>query len=751
MVTKRYLILSFLIGFVSIIAQALILRAFQVVFYGNELSYAVLLSAWLFWVGAGSLLASAVFSVRPFSRDILTVSFYAVALGIPGLVFGVRYIKPILETAPGQMIGLAPMAVSGMILTAPVGFFIGVIFALLCRQVQDKGGQAGEGAGTVYFFESCGSAAGGMVFSFFLLRFFNTTMIAWIIAAVIFASLFVFYRSNKTAAFFSAVFFLLMAAFIGIDALFGLNVLSYQKQWPFGRLAAVTDSPYANIAVVEREGQISFYQNGMLSFTSPDLLSAEGNVHVAMLAHPYPRRVLLIGGGLGGELNEILKYADAQVDFVEIDAALIEMARAYLPPKEAGVLDHPRVTVHAADARFFVRTTNNNYDVIIVNAGDPYTSGMNRFYTLEFFGEIDRILDLGGVLSLRVSSSENYLNDENRLFLRSLNTTLKQVFPGVRSIPGGQHTFLASNITERLSVDTRWMIDRLRFERIDNRFVNEHTLPFILDERRINAVEDVLSAEEGLLNTDLFPRAYLYSILLWASHFGTASRVMFDVMRIPFWAVLISVLGVLSGIMFLIRRRRPMGCVDAAVVTTGFSEIIFEIVVILAFQSLYGVAYDRIGFILAAFMMGLVVGSRWAVVIVMKAKTDLFRVFQRVQFLVVLYPLMLPVCFGFFRDAGIAQQWVQIWSLVFAFLPFIAGLLGGLQYPLASALRRQSSAGETEAHSGGVIYALDAFGASAGALVTGIFLIPVFGITAVCFLCAAVNGIVLIFLKTLRH
>lgn len=739
--------LAFLLGSSSIIAQALILRTFQVVFYGNELSYAVLLSAWLFWVGIGSLVSVAVFSKAACYRGFLLASLCAVALGIPGLVFGIRYIKPILDVAPGQLIGLATMVIFGVMLTAPIGLFVGVIFVLLCYQVQHEGQEISGSAGQVYFFESLGSVVGGMLFSFILLRFLNTTMIAWITAFFILFVLFILHRKEKIFAGFLAGLLVLIMIFIGVDVFYRLNFLSQQKQYPFGKLVAVEDSPYANIAVVEHEGEVSFYQNGLLSFTAGDRLSAEGNVHLAMLAHPFPYRVLLIGNGLGGELKEIFKYPNVEVDFVEIDSCLVDLAREYLPKDDAAVLGHPQLRVHSVDARLFVRTAEKNYDVIIVNVGDPYTSGINRYYTLEFFGEVDRILDLGGIVSLRVSSSENYLNEENRIFLRSLDETLKNVFPGVRSIPGGTHTFLASNITDRVAVDIGLMIDRLNSSGIKNRFINEHTLPFILDDRRMANVEKILSEDAGLINRDLFPRGYLFSIILWAAHFDMDLKGLIHIFYIPFWIVLTSMIAVVFGIAMLRKRSGIQSCIDLAVATTGFSEIVFEIVVILAFQSLYGIAYHRIGFILAAFMFGLVAGARWALRMIKNNQTDIFHIFRRTQCAVVFYPLLLPVLFVIFRDASFAQRWPEAASFVFAFLPFIAGLLGGLQYPLAAALRRRAYPEEMrKADAGGILYAMDAFGASIGALVTGMFLIPVYGIVAVCILCAAMNGAVLLFL-----
>ncbi len=728
------------------IAQSLILRTFQTVFYGNELSYAVLLASWLFWVGAGSLLATAVFSKRCCHSFFLPLVFSAVALAIPCLVFGIGYIKVILNVAPGQLIGVIPMFVSAMIVTAPAGFFVGVIFVLLCDHTQDASACQGGEAGMVYFFEALGSAAGGMVFSFFLLRVFHTTMIAWITAAMMMIVLIGFYRQERKISVVLGAFMLLIVLLMSIDLFYNLNFLSHQKQWPFGQLLAVEDSPYANITVMAHEGDVSFYENGILSFTSGDQRSAEMNVHFPLLAHPSPAHVLLVGHGLGGELREIMKYPEIQADFVQIDARLLDLARQYLPNHQADILQHPRLTVYSADARHFVRTTPQMYDVIIVNVGDPYTLGMNRYYTLEFFLELTKRLHPGGIVSLRVSSSENYLSQGERMFLRSLHTTLRQAFVEVRSIPGETHTFLASPTVGAVQLNLDQMSARMAKAGVVNRFMTEHTLPFLLDERRMQEVETMLANEQGLLNRDLYPRAYLFSLLIWAAHFDMGLNKAFVFFDLPFWVVLLVCAALLAGIGLWKTRRMPHGGVDLAVAVTGFSEIIFEIIVILAFQSLYGIAYHWISFILASFMLGLVVGSQWAVGIVRKKGGDVFVIFRRIQMAVIVYPMLLPFLLIIFRDTAFAQRWIGAASLTFASLPLIAGALGGLQYPLATALRRQSYSQPTEAMSGGTIYAYDAFGAAVGALITGIFLIPIFGIVAVCFLCIMMSSVALIFL-----
>jgi len=728
--------------------QAVILRAVQAVFYGNELSYAVILSSWLFWVCIGSLSAVWGFHrwrnlLSRFSTEILML----LTLVVPAVLFGIRLTRPVLKIPAGQMMDIFSMVGAAFIWTAPVAVLSGAAFVILYHSQTDREHAAGE----TYVRESLGSAVAGVIFTLMLLYLTSLTLLIWVASAIVLSGLIWVCRSRRKRSRFLAGLLACLIALLCWDAFVDFDKISQKGIYPQGELLAVADSPYENLAVVQTAEDRSFYQNGMLSFTIGDHLSAEENVHFAMLVHPHPRRVLLVGNGLGGEISEILKYPGIRLDFVEIDKRIIGLFQRYAPKDDAAVLSDPAVSVKIADARQFIRTyAGEGYDVVLVNCGDPYTAGINRYYTLEFLKELRRILNPGGIAAFRVSSSENYLNHENKVFLSILDQTLRSVFPDVRSIPGDMHTFLVSDVPDRIHLDPEPLVDRLKSANLKNRFLTPYTLAFYLDSRRIRQVEAVLAQMSEGLNTDLFPRAYLFRTVLWTTHFGPVAGRMMEWFAIPFWMVLMfSVLLIFTIGLWKSFRQGVFGTIDLAVAVTGFSEIIFQVTVILMFQSLYGTAYEFIVLIIAAFMMGLVLGAaqanRW---VSCCSKQEVLRIFLRVQGCIVVYPLVLPVLFVMFRDAGMIQPLEGIKMMLFACLPLVAGLLGGMQYPLAACLRQRSPANRGEA---GRLYALDALGAAAGALVTGLILIPLYGMTAVCLLSAALNGLIYFFCMMARH
>jgi Predicted spermidine synthase with an N-terminal membrane domain len=202
----------------------------------------------------------------------------------------------------------------------------------------------------------------------------------------------------------------------------------------------------------------------------------------------------------------------------------------------------------------------------------------------------------------------------------------------------------------------------------------------------------------------------------------------------------------LSG--WLAMGRDPGAPFKWSILSTGFSEIVFQLMVILAFQSLYGYAYFQVGFILSAFMLGLVAGS-WCGLAALRrfSQGRLFRIYLLTQAGITAYPAGLPLAYGLFRDAQPGQWPVTVFAGIFTLLPVSAGLLAGLQYPLANHLvylgggRRGGSA-----RPAGTLYALDVFGAAVGALLTGWVLIPAMGLAGCSYFCAALNAAVLLLL-----
>jgi len=443
----RIIMPAFVLGFTSITGQVLLLRELITVFYGNETAYAVILAAWLFWISVGS------YAVSLFARRINNPSAIIGILQsiiyfiLPATIMAARHIKQFMHIQTGEIIGIIPMCLASFLLLAPLTLFLGGLFTFICLVSDENEGEAKATyrVGNVYLWEAIGATAGGLAFSFALIHILPAMHIAFLAGGMNLALGVIL--DKRRDRFFTAKTVLIAVTIIALfsGAVSRLDRWTRAKQWEGLKVVAVADSIYGNITMIQIDQEYSLYTNGLLSYTTRDDLTSEESVHFPMLEHPHPRRILLIGNGIGGSLKEILKHPRVAVDYVELDPKVIAVSMKYLPETYRRPLESSRVNVIHADARRLVKQAAQTYDVAIVNLSDPYTALINRYYSLEFFREVSAILNPGGILALSVSSSENYLNEETRGFLRSINTTLKSVFPDVKSIPGDTNVFLACN------------------------------------------------------------------------------------------------------------------------------------------------------------------------------------------------------------------------------------------------------------------------------------------------------------------
>jgi spermidine synthase len=145
--------------------------------------------------------------------------------------------------------------------------------------------------------------------------------------------------------------------------------------------------------------------------------------HVALMAHGAARDVLIIGGGDGGALEEVLKHRSvARATMVELDPGVVELARKYLPGISRGAFDDPRTQLMFGDGVQFVATTEQRFDVIIVDSTDLVGPGAVLF-TQSFYADCQARLRQGGIL---VAQSGNPFAEAERV--RACLARLGRVF-----------------------------------------------------------------------------------------------------------------------------------------------------------------------------------------------------------------------------------------------------------------------------------------------------------------------------------
>ncbi|NPA47304.1 MAG: polyamine aminopropyltransferase [Thermococci archaeon] len=143
------------------------------------------------------------------------------------------------------------------------------------------------------------------------------------------------------------------------------------------------------------DGTVQLVEKGEESYHEP-------LVHPAMLAHPDPKRVLIIGGGDGGALREVLRYPVERVVMVEIDGDVIDVCRRHLGI-DRGAFDDPRAEVIVGDGVEYLRNTEERFDVIIVDSTDP-VGPAKMLFSEGFFRDAFEKLSENGVYVTQAGS-----------------------------------------------------------------------------------------------------------------------------------------------------------------------------------------------------------------------------------------------------------------------------------------------------------------------------------------------------------
>lgn len=207
-------------------------------------------------------------------------------------------------------------------------------------------------------------------------------------------------------------------------------------------------------------GKVLFLDKKIQSAEIDEFVYHESLVHPALITHPHPQKVLIIGGGEGATLREVLKHETVQkVTMVDIDEELVSICRKYLPEWSDGAFSNPKSCLVFSDARAFLEKTDEKFDVIISDLTEPLESGPSAcLFTKQFFEKMGKALEKSGLIVLQAGSVDPYYFH----FYASCVKTLEAVFPKVRpywtfvlsfSLPWG--FVLASQGPDPLEIDEK--------------------------------------------------------------------------------------------------------------------------------------------------------------------------------------------------------------------------------------------------------------------------------------------------------
>ena len=213
------------------------------------------------------------------------------------------------------------------------------------------------------------------------------------------------------------------------------------------------DGLNASVSVAAQEDYISLRTNGKVDASSRDVETQLLSGHLGAMFHPVPRRVLVVGFGSGMTVAALARYPEIErIDCVEIEPAVIEAA-PYLESLNRGVLRDPRVHVILDDARNFLLTTRDTYDLIVSEPSNPWIAGIASIFTDEYYQAVRARLRPGGMLVQWIQGYSIFPED-----LRMVLATVAAHFESVSVWRGEEPDFLLLARMDRSPLS----LDRLR-------------------------------------------------------------------------------------------------------------------------------------------------------------------------------------------------------------------------------------------------------------------------------------------------
>lgn len=721
----------FAAGLCATLAQILILRELLVLFQGNELSTGLVLAVWLLLTGGGSGLAG--LAERRISSPLgwLAGGLVLLALLLPVTLMWIRAAGPVWGIGHGEMLSPPSMlliAISSTILLCPLG---GALFTLAWSDAARSKTAEESDPIFVYLAEAGGAGAAGMVFNFLLLPHFSTTTTALIGSAVSLAGaaplLFAVPQNGRCllrVLWTAGALAILTGFWFSADA----DSASLRLRWGDG-LVESRNTPYHNLALLQKEEQYSLFANGLWLFSVPDRQSAERAVHFALLEHPDPVRVLLIGGGVAGLTDQVFRHPSVKrQDYVEPDPEVIRIVRNHLPAALHAGLDRRGLKVHHRDAASFVREAGSSYDVVIMNVGDPVNAGQNRFYTKEFFGRVQAALKPGGVFSFGVAGAD-ILGPAQARYLRSIHATLTAVFLDVLVFPGETVRFFAATEKTVLTSDVGELAARIRDRGLDLRYVREYYLFDALNPMRLDYIRSILETDRPVpVNENFRPICYRNNLALWFTQLDPSWKNRLAGAGEVSGGTLKAGLAVFGVLAVLALRLAPGGAAApaaAGVFCVGLIGLVVEMVLILAFQILEGFVYEQLAFIVSFFMAGLAFGAG-AFALAGKRTANALPLLVATQTAIcVALAFVLLILRGYNATLRAGGEPAAV-GPVFSLLALGTGFLGGLFFALA--LRVSAGSSIASGRRAGLFYGLDLAGSAAGAVLASLWLLPVYGV-----------------------
>ncbi len=605
---------AFSTGFIAVVFLLMLTRE-SMAYYGGQDVLLGLIPAFCF----GGLAYGIRYIKKHIQKDTLSLLIVSYLAGIPALLFSViitRSLPVIVQQPAGSDVPFYWMLAGAILAVIPLNIVLGTQISLLNHLYIGKNKKEYPAKTSQAFkWILTGGLTGALlyiVFGAYLLTSFNVisflTLLVWCCLAAL-VGILIPAEDPMHRKFWGTV--ALIALFLFILLLFSpvsgsLEKWTQKKVWQHTQLMRTFNTSHGKLSFTLTEHELTAYCNRTRIYTTSENARIEENAHIPALAVPVPpRNILMIGGGLGGTLEELLKHSSLEtIDYCEFDKKLLSHSRDYL--LQFNYFRDKRVQLRAGDGRSFLRKTKEHYDLILVNAAPVGTLMTARFTTDEFFAEAREKLSTTGIMVLTLPATYTASGDIRPAGIRSMTGTFKKQFPNAVIIPAQDLYCIGSAVsTDRFEALDGYVLSCRMAERgIHTASLTAETLPVLLPAGKIIAAQG--SFDMTADNRDTLPSAYGATFYSWACPYVPELPGLFTKGIGPLIYTAILVLLCI----IVIRNLKRTGADKAALfyglhgaVLSGMTTALLFI-----FQLLTGMAYIGAPVISAALLAGMLYG-----------------------------------------------------------------------------------------------------------------------------------------------
>lgn len=393
------LISVFLIAICGIVYELSIGNISSYLLGNTVVQYSLTIGTFMFAMGVGS------FASRVIQKNLIDAFiFIELAIGVVGGFSAVLLLYGYANLPNYNVVMFTIIMIIGML----IGIEIPVLTRLIDHRYQDLKISISNALG----FDYIGALIGSVGFSVFLLPKFGVIATSYLLGVinliVVLLNLAVYYRDiryKKTLIGLTLVS--LTALSYGLLTAQTTSIMLEQELYR-DKIIYMEQSKYQKIVMTRDKEDVRLFIDGNIQFSSIDEYRYhEALVHPAMSLVKSPRRVLVLGGGDGLAVREILKYSTVdRIDLVDLDERMTSLAKTHkrLLALNKDALSNKKVHIYNQDAYQFLEQSKELYDVILIDLPDPNNEALNKLYSGLFYKRVGQHLTETGMVSIQSTS-----------------------------------------------------------------------------------------------------------------------------------------------------------------------------------------------------------------------------------------------------------------------------------------------------------------------------------------------------------